>query len=458
MLFQHYTMKLFLSDKYLFTIVLLLGLCHTKNMAQAPANNLPFSVTLMQEDMAGFPALQSYAFGVWEGKWVLIGGRKDGLHRRQPWASFWTEDNNDVVYVVDVAKKKIWKKSLQQLGIADSLVEQLRSSNMQFYQDAKHLMLTGGYAYSKIQDDHITYPYLTVLQLPELIAAVMNSKKHKILTPHIRNEKMAVTGGKLAKASDDNFLLIGGHRFDGRYNPMGPDHGPGFFQEYTNEIRKFNLKITDSQLTITDYSAIKDTANLHRRDYNLAPQIFSDGKFGHTIFSGVFQYEKDIPFTSIVDVWSNGYAVVPGFEQKLNHYHSALTPIYSTAQQSMYTIFWGGIAQYYPAKKDSIKADEDVPFTKTISLVTRKGNVVTESFLPVQMPGFLGAAAEFILQPEIPLVNDGIIDLDKLPKGNHHIGYIIGGIKSSAPNIFWDNTGKESIASKKLLKVYLRKN
>jgi hypothetical protein len=427
------------------------------SIAQKVAKDLPFSVQLELDDFPQFPALQSYVYGVWEGKWILLGGRKDGLHRRQPWATFWTEDNNDFVYVIDPVKKKIWKKSLLQLGIADSLIEQLRSSNMQFYQEESHLIVTGGYAYSKRQDDHITYPYLTVLHLPTLVKAVTNTTKTKFNVLHQVHQQMAVTGGKMAKSANGKMLLIGGHRFDGRYNPMGPDHGPGFFQEYTNEIRTFNLNITTTSVEIVNYEAIRDTANLHRRDYNLAPQIFSDGTFGHTIFSGVFQYEKDIPFTSIVDVWDGGYLLQPNFEQKLNHYHSALTPIYSAASGNMYTIFWGGIAQFYPTK-DSIKADEDLPFTKTISLVTRKGKAISESYFPIQMPGYLGAAAEFIFHSNIPMYKEGIVDMDQLPKGKHLIGYIIGGIKSSAPNIFWENTGKESTANKKIIKVYWQKD
>jgi hypothetical protein len=443
--------------KRVVVVSLLLFLCHTVSVAQEPAKQLSFSVKLVTEDFAQFPALHSFVCGVWEGKWVLIGGRKDGLHRRQPWASFWTEDNNDFVYVIDPVKKQIWKKALSKLAIADSLVEQLRSTNMQFYQQEKQLIVTGGYAYSKLKDDHITFPYITVIDLPKLITSVVGTKISTSIFLHQYNEQMAVTGGKMAKAADGKLLLIGGHRFDGRYNPMGPDHGPGFTQVYTNEIRKFNLSIIDTALQILNYQAINDTDNLHRRDYNLAPQIFANGKFGHTIFSGVFQYEKDIPYTSIVDVWEDGYFLQPDFEQKLSHYHSALTPLYSAATQNMYTIFWGGIAQYYPDAKGKIKGDEDVPFTKTVSLITRNGNTITENYLPVQMPGFLGAAAEFIINPALPIYKDGIIDIDKLPKGEQLIGYIVGGIKSSAPNIFWENTGKESSANNKIIKVYLQK-
>ena len=153
---------------------------------------------------------------------------------------------------------------------------------------------------------------------------------------------MAVTGGRLAKIND-TFLLAGGQRFEGRYNPHGPDHGPGFVQEYTNEIRKFMIEYENDTPVIKNYSAIKDTINLHRRDYNLVPQVFKNDELGFTMFSGVFQYEEDIPFTSFVDIVEGSHKVSKGFDQKFNHYHSAVLPIYDKASAAMYSVFFGGI-------------------------------------------------------------------------------------------------------------------
>ena len=89
---------------------------------------------------------------------------------------------------------------------------------------------------------------------------------------------MAVTGGYLGLLNDE-FYLVGGQRFMGRYNPMGPDFGPGFIQEYTNAIRRFRIADDGTErYAITDYEETVDTAELHRRDYNLVPQIFPNGE------------------------------------------------------------------------------------------------------------------------------------------------------------------------------------
>jgi hypothetical protein len=406
-------------------------------------------------EINNMPALQSFAYATWQGKWLMIGGRKDGLHRRQPWASFDEEGQNRFIYVVDPQNKKVWKQSLENLP--SSVTEQLQSTNMEFCQTGNSLIVTGGYGYSKTADDHITFPYLAVIKVDELITAMLNNKDINNSIVQIKDERLAVTGGRLAKLRD-TFLLAGGQRFNGRYNPHGPDHGPGFTQEYTNEIRKFTIEYDQGIPAIKNYSAIKDSVNLHRRDYNLVPQVFKNDELGCTMFSGVFQYNEDIPFTNFVDIAGDTYKVNNSFVQKFSHYHSAVMPMYDKAASSMYTVFFGGIARYYPDKNGKTVDNKDVPFTKTISVVIRKDEKEEEIFLPTQMPGYLGAAAEFIFMPETRMYMEGIADASSLENEENFIGYIVGGINSSANNIFFDNNGKESKASSKIIKVFIKKN
>ena len=60
------------------------------------------------------------------------------------------------------------------------------------------------------------------------------------------------------------------------------------FKKYTNEIRTFKINDNGTDLIIYDYTATNDPDNLHRRDYNMSPQIFPNGELGFTAFSGVF--------------------------------------------------------------------------------------------------------------------------------------------------------------------------
>ena len=432
-------------------VLLLITLAFVSNPTQAQQS---FQIELEEFQIAGAPGLQSFVVGANEaGEWLLLGGRTDGLHLRRPFESFLPNGNNTVIYVIDPYEDSVWSAPLSTLPT--SLNEQLQSTNMEFIQRGDMLYITGGYAYSPTAGDHITFPYLTAVDVPGVIEAI---KQGQPITPYFRqiqDSRIQVTGGYLGYL-DSVFYLVGGQKFIGQYNPMGPGHGPGFTQEYTNAIRTFKIP-EQGTLSITGYQEIVDTANLHRRDYNMVPQIFPDGSPGFTVFSGVFQYQVDVPWHNTVDITEAGYAVRPNFNQYLSQYHSAHVPIHDATAQTMHTIFFGGISRYtFDPVTHELVDDPDVPFVKTISRVTRFANdSVTEYELPVQMPGLLGASAEFIPEPSAPYKFGEILDLNGLPLGRYLVGYIFGGIESSQENIFFINDGTQSWPSQRVFRVFL---
>ncbi|MEE9361670.1 MAG: hypothetical protein V3U92_03655 [Cellulophaga sp.] len=254
--------------------------------------------------------------------------------------------------------------------------------------------------------------------------------------------------------------LCGGQYFEGKYNPMGPNHDPGFIQEYTNEIRKFKISDNGTNISIDDYSANQDKQNLHRRDYNMVPQIFADGIKGFTMFSGVFQYEANIPWLNTVDIKDEGYKVNNVFSQLLSQYHSAKVPIYNSETKEMMTIFFGGLSQYQFNENGKLIKDDEIPFVKTISMVTRNSDgTMIEKDLGIKMPAFLGSGAEFIpISDDSIYLEHGILNFSRLKKQPTLIGYIYGGINSSKENIFFNNNGTQSIASNQVFKVFVTKN
>lgn len=416
-----------------------------------------FNLTLEEATLTDGPGLQSFVVGQHNGKWLLIGGRKDGLHQRQPFASFLASDNNTTAYVVDPVSLEVWSASLSTLPTA--LNEQLQSTNMEFVQRDTVLYIIGGYGYSATAADHITYPYLTAVNLPSVIQAVINGTGFTNHFRYVNDANMAVTGGYL-HLLDGTFYLVCGQYFEGRYNPMGPNNGPGFIQQYTEAIRTFDVTDDGTNLTITNYSETIDAANLHRRDYNMVPQIFPNGDLGLTVFSGVFQPTLDLPWHNSVDITTAGYTVNNNFDQLLNQYHSAHLPIYDEDNNNMYTLFFGGISRYYYDQNGTLVDDENVPFVKTISLVTRDENGdITEQNLTLQMPAFLGSGAEFMPVENVSYVNDEVLELNALTSGQPTlVGYIYGGIESSQENIFFINDGSQSWASNRLFKVYIEPN
>ncbi len=419
--------------------------------AQTP----PFHIDIEPISISGLGGLQAYAYGKHNGKWLIIGGRLDGLHRRQPFAAFDLAGNNTRLIVVDPVTQQKWSAPLTSLPVG--MQEQFSATNIEFYQQGDYLYLAGGYGYSATSADHITYPYLSAVKVPDVINAIISGIGFSVYCRQITDTMFAVTGGYLNKINT-TYYLTGGQKFIGRYNPMGPTSGPGFIQIYTNAIRKFNIIDDGTTLSVNHLTQILDATNLHRRDYNVVPQILPTGEEGITAFSGVFQTGVDLPYLNCVNIDSTGYVVNSTFAQYYNHYHCAHIPIYSATANEMHTVFFGGIAQYYDSLGILVH-DNNVPFVKTIARVTRNSTgVMSEYKLPVEMPGLLGAGSEFIEVDGLPEYPNHVIKLDNLTADTTMVGYIYGGINSTAPNIFFTNTGTQSSASSQIFKVYVIKN
>ncbi|MCB9227481.1 MAG: T9SS type A sorting domain-containing protein [Chitinophagales bacterium] len=434
---------------YTKTIIFSFLLVITFSVAKSQQN---LNLSLEPLTIQNLGGIQAYAFGQYNGKWLIVGGRLDGLHQRQPFAAFDIAGHNTNIYVVDPENQQIWTSSIS--ALPTSISEQLSSTNMQFIQEGNYLYCIGGYGYSNTFSDHVTYNSLTAIDVPNTINAIINGTNFTSFFRQINDNEFQVTGGRLDKIGQ-NYYLLGGQNFIGRYNPMGPNNGPGFIQEYTNEIRIFTITDDGTNINITHLSPYTDTVNLHRRDYNALPQIMPNGKEGITMFSGVFQYIADVPFLNCVNIDSSGYTVNNNFQQFYNHYHCPAIPLYTEQNNMMHNVFFGGIAQYYD-NNGTLVQDDNVPFVNTIANVTRDANgTMLETKLNIEMPNLLGASAEFIPNLNLKHYENGVIKLDSIPNQKTLLGYIYGGIASTAPNIFFINDGTQSSASNVIYKVFI---
>lgn len=303
------------------------------------AQQAPFDIYLESLTVPDLGGLQAYAFGQSGGKWLVVGGRLDGLHRRQPFASFDVAGNNNQVVIIDPVNQQKWSAALSTLPVG--IQEQLSSTNMQFHQQGNYLYIVGGYGYNSATGTRKTFNNLTAVDVPGAINAIISGAS---ITPYFRqltDTMFGVTGGHL-KTINGTYYLIGGNRFDGNYNPMG---NPTYTQVYTNAIRRFTLQDDGTIITVNHLPILSDAVNLHRRDYNAVPQIMPNQQEGITAFSGVFQVGVDLPFLNCVNIDSTGYAVNNNFQQYYNHYHCAVLPLYAASAQEMHSIFFGGIAQ-----------------------------------------------------------------------------------------------------------------
>lgn len=418
----------------------------------AQQNPLPFQVELEEIVLPQAPALQSYAFGVHDGKWIFMGGRISGLHGHNPFNSFPPDSANKHIWMVDIANSQVWSVPVSTLPAA--MDRQLQATNPVFTQKDSTLYVIGGYGYDNSSNQYDTWPNLLVVDLGMLHDALIQGSGAQAALTQIQDNRLAVTGGHLSY-DDSLFYLVGGQKFTGRYNPHGM---PSYTQTYTNAIRTFTIAQNGANYSIQNYSEITDSQELHRRDYNMADQVFPDGSFGFTAFSGVFRHNVDLPWFNIVDIHDQTYNAVSEseFKQLFNQYHGARVPVYDIVPNEMHTIFFGGIGMYtWDSINQVAVEDTNVPFVKTISMVTRYADsTLEERVFPASMPAYLGASAEFIRAENVTVVDGEVIDYMQLPLGKSLIGYIYGGIQSTQPNIFMQPTGS-SHATNRIFKVYL---
>jgi hypothetical protein len=434
------------------TILILSLIFWNVNGVKSQDDFFPFRLEINPINIPKLPGLHSYAFAQHDEKWLIIGGRRDGLHARQANTSFPASFNNSEIFVIDIAERKFWKSSLDPLPV--DLKEQLQSTNMNFYQDGSMLIIIGGYAYSASRNRHITFPFITTVNVPSLIEAVIEQEDIQSYFFQIPDERFAVTGGQLGKIGE-TLILVGGHRFDGRYNPMG---GPSYVQVYTNQIKKFKLATSIAPFGIIEYEEITDPVHLRRRDYNLVPQVFPDGEEGYMISSGVFQINADLPFLYPVDIKGSRYFPRTSFNQYLSNYHAPKVALYDQESKQMHALFFGGMSQYYYESGELIE-DNRVPFTKSISRITRfENDSLAEYLMPLEMPALQTASAEFLINPELPQHQNKIIRLNELDSESLTLGHILGGISSPSRNPFFNNQTNMTSAASTVYEVKLIKS
>lgn len=428
-------------------LLLLIGVAFGINAAAQ--DSFLYQVELEPVTITNMPGIHSFAKAEHNGKWLIIGGRLDGIHARQPFNAFPENQNNTNVMVVDVETGQFWSSDVSVLPT--NIEEQMQSTNLNFTQREDTLYIAGGYAYAASVQDHITFPYLTTVDVPGLIDAVINNTDITPFFKQVQDDIFAVTGGHL-ESLQDTIYIIGGHRFDGRYNPMGHNT---YTQTYVNGIRKFTVNNSGAQPTFGNYSEIIDPVHLRRRDYNLVPQIFPNGTEGFMISSGVFQQNVDLPFLYPVDIDVNGYTPNTSFNQYLSNYHSSTLALHHADSNEMHALFFGGMSQYH-YENGTLVEDTQVPFVNTISRVTRysDGSMV-EYQNPTVMPGLKGASAEFFLNPALPQSSHGVIHLEQITDDTIVAGYIVGGILSPTENPFSNNNTGVTEADATIYRVKL---
>lgn len=438
---------------------------------------LPYGIALREISLApaALPNLHSMTTGLWNGQWVLFGGRTNGLHGMTGMNAFDPQYENREVWVVDPVTRESWHKSWLETSPASGLtadqVDSLSSVNTQSYQTGATLVVAGGYGYKRSAADHKTYDTLSTIDLPGLIQWVKQAPGSETTQAathvrQIRNAYFQVTGGSLKKIGDE-YQLIMGQNYDGRYRP-------NFNGVYTQQVRRFRIEDGAGPLTVPVASMLA-TAPLpeyRRRDLNVMTVLQHDTTAGTyveraVVLSGVFTPANGI-WTVPVEVGPGGAVTMDDplapetLRQGFQIYHCAKAGFYHRATREMHLMLFGGltILEHDPLA-GSFTRDDQAPFTNQCGVVVRREDgSFRQFFLPARFPLIttldgkelrFGTNAEFFPAASLPMMHPEVIDLAMI-REERVIGHVFGGIVADAGN------GGSTGASGRVFEVILTPN
>jgi hypothetical protein len=435
--------------------------------ATAPAaglsEKLPFHFEVKESAKPMPIGIQSFSHGEADKKWLFVGGRINGFHLTSTGEStFPTKTANDQLIVYNPSTQ-----SLSKLPLPEGKKALLRASNAQHVQDGDVLYIAGGYGCKDESNNdpcYVTFPSLTAIKVREVIAAVEAQKPDKLASAilTINDDRLAVTGGVMRKVGD-YFYLVFGQNYKGKYK--GARNGA-----YTEQVRRFKIRLDGDKLSITDYKAFGDPtkktlldSEYHRRDLNVTPTVLPSGTLGLTAWGGVFS-KGDLGWVHPISIEPSGaedpkVTVVEQLEQKTNQYECAELAMFDPKTKSMYSTFFGGITLYFYKNGEltnSANEPRTFPFSNIISTVGRSGGDIREYIQPPtqKLPALIGANAKLVLAPGVAKYSgsEEIVDYSMITGDRVLLGHIVGGILSNAAQVAGVD---RSVASDKLYDVYL---
>lgn len=423
---------------------------------------LPYTLEIQEVSLApaALPNLHSAAAGTWNGEWVLLAGRTNGLHGMTGMNAFDPVYENREVWVINPTTKQSWHKSLDApgaSGLSEDQVDSLSAVNTEFYQDEETLVIVGGYGYQRSVADHRTYDTLSAINLPGLVAWVKEASgaETSLASDHIKqiaDSFFQVTGGALEKLGDE-FQLVFGQNYNGRYRP-------NFNGVYTRQVRRFEMTVDASGNPVVPTASKLATPvddAFRRRDLNVAPIVMRTGlnefEEGALVLSGVF--------TPSNGVWTLPVLIEPGgnlamqdpnaaasLKQAFQVYHCAKTTLYQRVNDECHMVLFGGLTVLErDLSTGTFVQDDRVPFTNQCSVVVRSGDGSLQQYwLPTRFPLIedngkelrFGTNAEFFPAPELKTLAPRVLDLTSMQQ-SLVIGHLFGGIVADAGN--GGNTG-----------------
>ncbi len=445
-------------------------------------NALPYTLEFVEKKYSAkkpLPRLQSYSlFPSASGEWIVIGGRRQGLHTFQsaPATNFIPDSANNFIFVINPANGKYWSFDVNKLPA--NLSAPLQATNQQFYYDpaTDQAYILGGYGLKADKSNMITFNTLIRFKVSSMNTAIKKGQSAGQIAALIEfaqdsKERFAVTGGELLKMGS-NFYLVMGQRFDGQYRAFGQSD---FQQEYTEAVGVFSL-VPDS-LKINSYgqNPVKTGDQpFHRRDGNFVHDMDPvTGKPRIAVFGGVFK--PGIIGAYTYPIYINNPStptIVRNANQKFSQYTCPVITVYDSSKtKSVYHTFFGGISHHYYAQTKAQKAvydsatfqkrNDGFPFIADITTFLQSSSGTYSEFIhPNPTPGnrLIGTSSVFVLHPSMAskgyVFENGVINLAKIPLNKRLlVGYMYGGIEAQNPLPSKPNTG--TFVSNSIIEIYL---
>ncbi|HEX7312572.1 MAG TPA: hypothetical protein VF297_01555 [Pyrinomonadaceae bacterium] len=150
-----------------------------------------FTVELRPVAASNLPALHSFSLGKGsDGKWLLVGGRTNGLHafvqssdggQTPPPNAFPVASANRSVWVIDPAARRAWSASLD--GLGTQIADALSATNAESAQEGNTLYIVGGYGWDSRKQTMTTFGALHAIQVDEAIKTVIDKTT---LVPYVQ--------------------------------------------------------------------------------------------------------------------------------------------------------------------------------------------------------------------------------------------------------------------------------
>lgn len=453
----------------LFCTLLICASCEKKEEHLEVESTYSISVTAVEK--ANAPALQSFAHGIHDGKWLLFAGRTNqnldegGLHDlngNYTSTSFVPMSYNEDIMVYDLANDVIQGMTLENMLSAVKLKQPktstlyttlsqyqtvFRNSNPLTTQDGEFMYVIGGYG-PPITDvengqGYTTFDQVAQIHIPSMIALVTGDNANvdweNIMafgkSFNGESSKLRSTGGEMFKLGD-KFYVAGGHNF-------GPTALKG--QKYLDAVYPFSItrNVGGNTLTITVDAPISDMteadlskaisdqdSKFRRRDGPTTPALFknANGELteGITFYGGVFKPDSAVvsgkDTTHWNNAWNHAIYVHPSIssngnyytfdngsnQQNNNVYACADLEFYDSSAEMVHTFLFGGIGNGEVQSASALSYFTNKLMHITYDMATGKSTPVVTNDNVFGTDFFYGAESRFF--PNASVVNTKVGD------------------------------------------------